>query len=45
MHSTEWYGVGADRETEEEAGRAAARSPGAAGGHEPHQQVLTPYFH
>jgi len=39
MHSTEWYGVGADREAEEEAGGAAAGPPGAAGGHEPHQQV------
>ena len=36
MHSTEWYGIGADREAEEEAGGAAAGPPGAAGGHEPH---------
>ena len=39
IHSTEWYGVGADREAEEEAGGAAAGSQGAARGHEPHQQV------
>ena len=39
-NAADWNRVGADREVEEEANRTAASPEGAAGCHEPHQQVL-----